>query len=377
MPHQKHVALARPEYGEFHRSEWAFIGAPCGRIQELTAKLIAYLAPHYQLGYVDADHAAADQAESMSVAQSPLVYTDKINFQRFDYATPHNAFHRRPMFAMADGVLVNGNHFCAKQQIVILDPKKKESLSRKLDRLTDVALLLTTDNQSQTYDFLQDHLGDNTPVIMPLGDLNGIAQWLRAQLTSQRASVQGLVLAGGKSERMGVDKSLLEYHGMPQREYALQLLAQQNIPAHLSLREADASTLDIPVVADTFIGLGPMGAILSAFRTAPEAAWLTMACDMPLVDDATLQLLLQKRNHRKLATAFHNPATGWPDPLLTIWEPRAYPVLLQFLAQGYSCPRKVLINSDIELVALPDPKVLLNVNKPEEREAVLAQMQNK
>jgi molybdopterin-guanine dinucleotide biosynthesis protein A len=51
--------------------------------------------------------------------------------------------------------------------------------------------------------------------------------------------------------------------------------------------------------------------------------------------------------------------------LITIWEPRSYQVMLNFLAQGYSCPRKVLINSEIELLKVKDVKVLLNVNDAE------------
>ena len=89
-----------------------------------------------------------------------------------------------------------------------------------------------------------------------------------------------------------------------------------------------------------------------------------------MLDQAGLQYLAQKRNTSKLATAYHNPATGWPDPLVTIWEPRAYPVLLQFLTQGYSCPRKVLINSDTAVIEAQNPQILLNANSPEERQEV-------
>jgi molybdopterin-guanine dinucleotide biosynthesis protein A len=56
--------------------------------------------------------------------------------------------------------------------------------------------------------------------------------------------------------------------------------------------------------------------------------------------------------------------------LITIWEPKSYPVLLSFLAQGCSCPRKVLINSDVNLLSAPDPQELTNVNTPEEFEQV-------
>ena len=56
------------------------------------------------------------------------------------------------------------------------------------------------------------------------------------------------------------------------------------------------------------------------------------------------------------------------EPLITIYEPKAYPILLQYLAQGYSCPRKMLINSDVEIVEIDDA-FIRNINTPEEFES--------
>ncbi|MEL6655368.1 MAG: NTP transferase domain-containing protein [Bacteroidota bacterium] len=372
--HQKHAKLARPNYGKFHRQEWGIIGATCGRIQVLSAKLIATLQVHYKLAYVDADNAAGEDAERMPVAGSAMVYTDKINHYQYNVQEELNTFHHRPLFEQVDGVLLNGNHFRAKRQIVVLDPNEEESLRRKLDCLTDVALILTTDEVSKPYEFLVEHLGEHRPFMMPLGDINGIIQWLRAQLTAARAPLYGLVLAGGKSQRMGEDKGLIDYHGLPQREYLAQQLAGVCQKVFYSLRPDQEAPASGEVIRDSIIGLGPFGAILSAFREYPDAAWLVVACDLPLLDREGLQTLAQKRNPSKLATAFHNPATGRPDPLVTIWEPRAYTVLLQFLAQGYSCPRKVLINSAVEVLQPENAQILLNANSPEERKQVLREL---
>ncbi len=71
------------------------------------------------------------------------------------------------------------------------------------------------------------------------------------------------------------------------------------------------------------------------------------------------------------ATAFKSPVNDFPEPLITIWEPKSYQVLLQFLVQGYSCPRKALINSDIKLVEVKNPEALKNVNAPEDLEGVM------
>ena len=48
-----------------------------------------------------------------------------------------------------------------------------------------------------------------------------------------------------------------------------------------------------------------------------------------------------------------------------------YARMLQFLAQGANCPRKVLINSDTCLLDAPRPVALANANTPEERALIL------
>jgi molybdopterin-guanine dinucleotide biosynthesis protein A len=184
--------------------------------------------------------------------------------------------------------------------------------------------------------------------------------------------LNGLVLAGGKSERMGIDKGLIDYHGMPQREYLYQMLDNFTEDTFISCRPDQAGEFDgkFETIEDSISGLGPFGAILSAFRKYPNHAWIVVACDLPLVSNQTFMDLTAGRNPSKIATTFFNPETKFPDPLITIWEPKAYPQLLHFLSLGYSCPRKVLINSNTEILKAFDDTVLLNANSPEDIEKV-------
>ena len=124
------------------------------------------------------------------------------------------------------------------------------------------------------------------------------------------------------------------------------------------------------LLPDTFAGLGPYGGILSAFRERPDNAWLVVACDLPLLSRKTLSHLIENRKIATIATTFQSPVDEFPEPLITIWEPKSYPVLLSFLSQGYSCPRKVLINSDTTVLTAPHPEELTNVNTPEDIEKV-------
>lgn len=380
--HQKHTKLSRPRLGQFARSEWAIIGTPCSKIQGLSYQLIERLSPHFQMAYVDADHASGDEEkdpgatpENAMDAGAQVEYIDKIHFHRFDKREPLDIFQYREQFFGVDGVLVNGNHFRAEQQIVVIDPQKEASLKKKLDRLTSVRLFLLTAGVPAVPAYLQEAIAGWQDIpMLSFTDTDRIVEELQQDLQAMLPALKGLVLAGGKSQRMGSDKGLLSYHGKPQREYMADIMAEFCTELVLSCRpgQLDETATNLHLLPDSFLGLGPFGAILSAFREDPNAAWLVVACDLPLLDSKTLAHLIAHRNPSKLATAFLNPATNFPDPLVTIWEPRAYPALLSFLAQGYSCPRKVLINTEIEIVDIPSANALRNVNTPEDLEAVKA-----
>ncbi len=368
--HQKHAKLTKPLFGNFSKNEWAIIGTPCGNIQKLAKDMTEQVTPQYKVAYVDADHKAGDNGENLPFA---LEYTDKIGFHRLDFNAKLTPFQFRSLLNDADMALVNGNHFEAKRQIVVLDPKKMESLSRKLNRLTAVDLFLSID-ETQMPDFLKNHLPNWASIpIFHISETNKIADFLRSKI--QAPPLKGLVLVGGKSTRMGTDKAFLDYHGKPQYAVTVDILRGLGVESYISCREEQAAQFidNQKVITDTFLELGPFGAILSAFREEPNAAWLVVACDLPLLDAETLQFLIENRNPHLTATSFKSPESkeGFPEPLIAIWEPRAYPTLLQFLAQGISCPRKVLINSEIELLTPTLSEALMNVNTAEERETIL------
>ncbi len=182
--------------------------------------------------------------------------------------------------------------------------------------------------------------------------------------------VNGLVLAGGKSLRMGKAKDLLHWHGKEQRYFAADLLAPFCDEVFISCRPDQLESFDpnYNALTDTFLNMGPFGGILSALRAQRDKAWLVVACDLPLLDKRSLEFLLQSRNPEKVATTYESPFDGLPEPLITIWEPKSYPLLLNFLGLGNTCPRKVLINSDTLILKPENPEALMNVNTPEDAE---------
>jgi molybdopterin-guanine dinucleotide biosynthesis protein A len=177
-----------------------------------------------------------------------------------------------------------------------------------------------------------------------------------------------LVLGGGRSTRMRADKANLAYHGKPQTEHCLDLLAAHCERSFLSCRNDQADQpgfAGLPQLHDTFLDMGPLGGILSALRAYRGAAFLVVACDLPFLDAASLSALVAGRDPSRIATAFAGPQDGLPEPLCAIYEPACYPRALTLLGEGVSCPRKVILKSSGLILPAPDLRSLINANDPE------------
>ncbi len=362
IKHSKHAKLIKPTGGEFHRLELGFLGAPCGVIQKISTNIAANLAD-CKIGYIDADH-HPDEAANQVFNSS---YTDKQNFHRFDTDT-NNRVVNQAMLNSCTAVFVNGNHYKTASQVLILNEKKKESLQRKLDRIKDVKLIIKED-VSEVFDFLKVYLPniDKIPTCQ-ITETDEITNIIQQVIADAIPSLKGLIFAGGKSQRMGEDKGAIQYHGIDQRTYMATLVDEFCTNTILSIRTDQNIESNFETQEDLFVGLGPFGGLITAFRNSPNTAFLTVPIDAPLIDKELIQYLVKQRNPNKVATCFYNPETKFPEPLITIWEPRAYPILLHYLSQGYACPRKVLINSDIEMLKIEEHGKLVNANTKEEQE---------
>ena len=182
-------------------------------------------------------------------------------------------------------------------------------------------------------------------------------------------SISALILSGGQSSRMGEEKRLINYHGKNQEQHLFDLLSNYFSEVYVSINQNQAT--DLPYIQDLDLGVkSPMVGIISAFYHNPNVAWLVVACDMPFVDEKAIEFLLKYRNSEKYATAFENPEEYFPEPLLTIYEPKIYPKFLEAVNQGKKSSMKVLQSLEIELLQEFDNQWIVNINTIKERTSV-------
>ena len=196
-------------------------------------------------------------------------------------------------------------------------------------------------------------------------------------MQNKQPIVNGLVLAGGKSTRMRRDKSAIKWHGKEQQYYIADLLKSVCEEVFISCRADQEVQVPYKKIIDAYDFGGPICGILSAFQQDKEVAWLVVACDLPLIDKATLQQLITERNPSMMATAFISSFDGMPEPLIAIWEPSSFILLNNAFLEGKKCPRKILINNNPKLVQPGKSDALLNANTPEDAEKVDAILNKK
>jgi len=368
----RHEKLTLSAFGTYATTEIALIGAPCSEIRKSAEKLADLLGKE-KCFYIDADHqSAASDIENINGFQS--AFSDKISFSRFESFHSIKRHNFRFLNTKNEIALVNGNHFNASLQLVFLHPEKIESLSRKLDRITNPIAIILHPEIQEIPPFLKNHFENNNfnINIISIEELNSsVIPFILKKSTPQ---LKALVLAGGKSERMGQDKTLFNFHGKIQREYLFEILSNKVEDTYISCRPDQVSDFDsnIKTIPDRLIGMGPYGAIVSAFMHDPNAAWLVLASDLPFMDKSHIEQLIAERNPFHSATAFKSPKNGDPEPLAAIWEPSSYPLLLAMMSLGFTCPRKALLQSDAKSIEAIRSEALLNINTPEDYNKALA-----
>ncbi len=196
--------------------------------------------------------------------------------------------------------------------------------------------------------------------------------------TAPKKPLCGLVLAGGRSSRMGTDKAALRHpdgRTLARRSYDLLVEAGCETVV-LSLRhEQDpppgfADLTDLAVVRDPAgESQGPLTGMLAGMRLRPDADWLVVATDLPHLDEATLTHLVAAKLPEELLLAYRSESDELPEPLAALYAGAAIPILEEALAAGLKCPRKILIRNHCRLLEPVTPRALDNANTPEDWQA--------
>lgn len=355
----------------FHPFEIALCGSSNLGKTTLAEKLVAALRGKFDIGYLKSDahkyqidKEGKDTWRLSKAGAQTVAINDMKSFARVSHNPPNESC-LKTQFLNNDILIVEGYKQTNIPKLVFCDERAMDMYARG-----ELKNVLGFVDRTAGKEYI-----DGLPVFSR-DDAKSIASFLANRLNKQAysAPLYGLVLAGGRSARMGSDKGALVYEGAPQSERVLSMLAKVCEKAFVSCRPEQKELphlKSLPAITDSFLGVGPNSGILSAMREFPEAAWMVVACDLPRFSLKAAQTLAAERNPFKTATCFFNEERGWPEPLCAVYEPKAWHALLSHMGLGINCPRKVLANENIKTVAPPQASDIENANTQNERAEAL------
>jgi molybdenum cofactor guanylyltransferase len=132
-----------------------------------------------------------------------------------------------------------------------------------------------------------------------------------------RSELTGIVIAGGKSRRMGAEKGLIAFGGKRLIDFPVEILHEVCTRVIISANSHSYDFLHLPVISDRVTGGSPMIGIWSALLASPSEYNLVLSCDMPMIPVALLEHMIASAEGCTAAIAWHQ---GFAEPLCGIYH---------------------------------------------------------
>ncbi len=192
-----------------------------------------------------------------------------------------------------------------------------------------------------------------------------------------KKNITGIVLAGGKSSRMGADKGLLMLKGKLFIEHILEALVP-NVNDVMIIANNNYNGFGYSVYEDIIKDSGPLAGIYTGLMHSKTEMNMIVSCDIPLINSKLIEYIIGHSNKADIAFPLFN---GESQPLCAVYSKRTINRIGELIRNNELKMRSVLKYFETKEIHITTAqkfyhdKLLLNINTPEElkleREAAL------
>ena len=175
------------------------------------------------------------------------------------------------------------------------------------------------------------------------------------------ADATAIIMAGGQSRRMGVDKSLLPLNNKPMVEAIYEQLQGSFSQVLISSNEKEKlAFLGLRVVPDRHIGQGPLMGIASALEVSANELNFVIACDIPYVDLRCVREMLKEAHGVDIVVP--TVGQGQYEPLFAIYRKSSLKAINELLSAGRRKISDVFGRCKVKYINLDLPGNFANIN---------------
>ncbi len=144
--------------------------------------------------------------------------------------------------------------------------------------------------------------------------------------------ILGVILAGGKSSRMGSDKGLVEFKSKPMAQYAIELLQPLCDELVISTGNVDYLQFGYQTIADLVPSCGPIGGMFSVMHSLPAKRYFFLSCDVPHIPSALAKEILTHKDKAEIVVPIHSQNRC--EPLFGLYSKNVLPNLVRQIEKG-------------------------------------------
>ena len=177
--------------------------------------------------------------------------------------------------------------------------------------------------------------------------------------------ITGIVLAGGKSIRMGAEKGLVIFKEKPLIEYSIDTLKNVCKEIIISSNSESYQVFGYPVLKDKFPESGPMGGIYTCLKASQNETNIVLSCDMPLIMPDFIRKLLVFSDSFDAVVPWHE--NEFFEPLCAVYNKNLLPVFEDFIQKkNFKIPDMFsVVNTNYLKIGKEfgiDPFIFFNIN---------------
>lgn len=181
---------------------------------------------------------------------------------------------------------------------------------------------------------------------------------------TDRSELTGIILAGGKSSRMGREKGLVEFHGKPLIQYSIDLLSSYTDRILISSANPDYLPFGLELVPDAITGQGPAAGLATVLRHSKTQWNLVLACDLPFLEPELIDSLLESTGDNDAVIPIHH---GEMEPLAALYHRNLAGHFAEAVSSGNLSLQKILLTMkahyiDVGLLIKKHPRMFTNFN---------------
>lgn len=175
----------------------------------------------------------------------------------------------------------------------------------------------------------------------------------------------GIILAGGKSSRMGKDKSQLVVQGKTMLEHAYDTLSPLCEEVLISSSTQNLTSFNAKIIPDNYVNKGPLGGLQACLKASNHEYALVLSCDAPFVARSVYNELIARLSNSPVLVS---ECAGREHPLIGIYNKKALPVIEESLKNDQLKLMDTLEKLKATSIEFPKDQSdqFTNINTPEE-----------